>query len=37
MLQALAGELDGSRRLTVHVVDPYPCGAGRIWRADQPG
>lgn len=37
VLQALAGELDGSRRLTVHVVDPYPCGAGRIWRADQPG
>ncbi|MGP9724023.1 FAD/NAD(P)-binding protein [Corynebacterium sp. AOP40-9SA-29] len=22
--------------LTVHLVDPYPAGAGRIWRADQP-
>ena len=21
--------------LTVHLVDPYPAGAGRIWRHDQ--
>ena len=21
----------------IHVVDPYPAGPGRIWRADQPG
>ncbi|RLL66596.1 FAD/NAD(P)-binding protein [Streptomyces sp. Z26] len=24
-------------RLTVHVVDPEPPGAGRVWRTDQPG
>nr|WP_218885467.1 FAD/NAD(P)-binding protein [Kineococcus aurantiacus] len=23
------------RRVDVHVVDPHPAGAGRIWRADQ--
>lgn len=23
--------------LTVHVVDPYPPGAGRVWRTDQSG
>ncbi|MFC8490597.1 FAD/NAD(P)-binding protein [Streptomyces sp. NPDC057235] len=22
--------------VTVHVVDPYPAGAGRVWRTDQP-
>nr|WP_254076651.1 FAD/NAD(P)-binding protein [Streptomyces pacificus] len=24
-------------RLTVHVVDPYPPGPGRVWRTDQSG
>ncbi|MEU7579018.1 FAD/NAD(P)-binding protein [Streptomyces sp. NPDC041068] len=24
-------------RLTVHVVDPAPPGAGRVWRTEQPG
>lgn len=23
-------------KLTVHVVDPYPPGPGRVWRLDQP-
>ncbi|ABS04936.1 FAD/NAD(P)-binding protein [Kineococcus radiotolerans] len=26
---------DPARRVEVHVVDPHPPGAGRIWRADQ--
>src|SRR3954447_11351661 len=27
-------ELFGERRLTVHLVDPYPAGRGRVWRPD---
>ena len=36
-LAASAPELGVSATdpLAVHVVDPYPAGAGRIWRADQ--
>ncbi|MEV4577693.1 FAD/NAD(P)-binding protein [Nonomuraea jabiensis] len=33
---ANAPELLGDHQLDVHVVDPYPHGAGRVWRADQP-
>ncbi|GGU59556.1 adenylate cyclase [Streptomyces albospinus] len=29
--------LYGDRPLDLHVVDPYPPGAGRTWRTDQPG
>ncbi|MEU8823524.1 FAD/NAD(P)-binding protein [Streptomyces sp. NPDC048636] len=36
-LCASAPELAPGARLTVHVVDPYPPGAGRVWRAAQPG
>jgi hypothetical protein len=32
---ASAAELLGDRRLVVHVVDPYPPGAGRVWRHEQ--
>jgi hypothetical protein len=28
-------ELLGDRSLVVHLVDPYPPGAGRVWRHDQ--
>lgn len=34
-LCANAPELFSGRRLDVHLVDPYPFGAGRIWRSDQ--
>ncbi|GAA2016094.1 FAD/NAD(P)-binding protein [Nakamurella flavida] len=34
-LGANAPELLGDRPVDVHVVDPYPVGGGRIWRADQ--
>ncbi|MFJ9466504.1 FAD/NAD(P)-binding protein [Streptomyces caniferus] len=29
--------LYGDRPLDLHIVDPYPPGAGRVWRTDQPG
>ncbi|MFE0374767.1 FAD/NAD(P)-binding protein [Streptomyces inhibens] len=29
--------LYGDRPLDLHIVDPYPPGAGRTWRTDQPG
>src|SRR4051812_48840360 len=29
-------ELLGDRHLTVHLVDPYPAGRGRVWRPDLP-
>lgn len=32
---ANAAELSAGRRLTVHLVDPFPAGGGRVWRADQ--
>ncbi len=36
-LCASAPELAPGARLTVHVVDPYPPGPGRVWRTAQPG
>ncbi|WP_424890434.1 FAD/NAD(P)-binding protein [Streptomyces sp. XH2] len=33
---ANAPGLLGGRRLDLHVVDPFPPGAGRTWRTDQP-
>ncbi|EQD85606.1 FAD-NAD(P)-binding protein [Saccharopolyspora erythraea NRRL 2338] len=33
---ASAPELFATGTLTVHLVDPHPPGAGRLWRADQP-
>ncbi|MGW0803991.1 FAD/NAD(P)-binding protein [Nonomuraea sp. NPDC002799] len=33
---ANAPEVLGDRVLDVHVIDPYPHGAGRVWRAEQP-
>jgi uncharacterized NAD(P)/FAD-binding protein YdhS/ribosomal protein S18 acetylase RimI-like enzyme len=36
-LVANAPELIGERPITVHLVDPYPPGAGRVWRHDQSG
>ncbi|MBB3083757.1 FAD/NAD(P)-binding protein [Geodermatophilus sabuli] len=35
-LVASAPELADGRRLHVHLVDPYPPGGGRVWRAAQP-
>ncbi|MFC8916048.1 FAD/NAD(P)-binding protein [Streptomyces sp. NPDC057116] len=35
-LCASAPELAAGTPLTVHVVDPAPPGAGRVWRTDQP-
>ncbi|MGY1812657.1 FAD/NAD(P)-binding protein [Blastococcus sp. SYSU D00820] len=35
-LLANAPELATGDRLTVHLVDPYPPGGGRVWRAGQP-
>ncbi|WP_246339690.1 FAD/NAD(P)-binding protein [Streptomyces lunaelactis] len=35
-LCASAPELAPGARLTVHLVDPAPPGAGRVWRTDQP-
>lgn len=32
---ANAGELLGARRLVVHLIDPFPAGAGRVWRYEQ--
>ncbi|GAA4831311.1 FAD/NAD(P)-binding protein [Saccharopolyspora rosea] len=34
-LAANAPELLPEQSLTVHLVDPHPPGAGRVWRADQ--
>ncbi len=34
-LAANAPELIGGQRLVVHLIDPYPAGAGRVWRSDQ--
>lgn len=34
-LGANAAELLGSRRLEVHLIDPFPPGPGRVWRYDQ--
>ncbi|RSN47187.1 adenylate cyclase [Amycolatopsis sp. WAC 04197] len=34
-LGANAAELLGGRRLVVHLVDPFPAGAGRVWRHEQ--
>jgi hypothetical protein len=34
-LLANAEDVAGAERLVVHVVDPYPPGAGRVWRHDQ--
>ncbi|NJP27022.1 FAD/NAD(P)-binding protein [Microbispora hainanensis] len=36
-LCANARRLPPRARLLVHVVDPYPPGAGQVWRTDQPG
>ncbi|MGY1631362.1 FAD/NAD(P)-binding protein [Geodermatophilus sp. SYSU D01186] len=35
-LVASAPELSAGRRLHVHLVDPFPPGGGRVWRAAQP-
>jgi FAD-NAD(P)-binding len=35
-LCAHAAALAGAFDLEVHVVDPFPPGSGRVWRADQP-
>jgi FAD-NAD(P)-binding len=29
-------ELLGDRHVTVHLIDPYPAGLGRVWRPDLP-
>jgi len=34
-LAANAGELLGAGPLTIHVIDPFPAGGGRIWRQRQ--
>ncbi|POX37357.1 adenylate cyclase [Streptomyces sp. Ru73] len=34
-IAANAAELYGDRPLDIHLVDPHPPGAGRIWRPDQ--
>lgn len=34
-LSANAPELLGGRRLVVHLIDPFPPGAGRVWRYEQ--
>ncbi|MCK7626754.1 FAD/NAD(P)-binding protein [Streptomyces sp. RS10V-4] len=36
-LCASAAGLAPGTRLTVHVIDPAPPGAGQVWRPDQPG
>ncbi|MGH3625136.1 MAG: FAD/NAD(P)-binding protein [Sciscionella sp.] len=35
-LLANVGELLPSRRLHIDLVDPFPAGAGRVWRSEQP-
>ncbi len=32
---ANAAAVASERRIRVHVVDPFPAGAGRVWRTDQ--
>jgi hypothetical protein len=32
---AANGELLAGRPLTIHVIDPHPPGAGKVWRQDQ--
>src|SRR5215469_8239887 len=32
---AANASLLGCRELTVHVIDPHPAGAGRVWRLEQ--
>ncbi|HKN55106.1 MAG TPA: FAD/NAD(P)-binding protein [Amycolatopsis sp.] len=34
-LGANAPEMRVSRRIVVHLIDPFPPGAGRVWRYDQ--
>lgn len=34
-LSASVGELLPGRRIEVHLIDPFPPGAGRVWRHDQ--
>jgi hypothetical protein len=34
-LAANTADIPGSARLSVHIVDPFPAGGGRIWRAEQ--
>ena len=34
-LIANATELAGGQPIHIHVIDPFPFGAGRIWRHDQ--
>ncbi|MEU8136431.1 FAD/NAD(P)-binding protein [Streptodolium elevatio] len=35
VLERLCANHSGERRLSIHVVDPYPPGAGRTWRTRQ--
>ena len=35
-IAANAAEGPATARVTVHLVDPYPPGPGRVWRIDQP-
>lgn len=34
-LAANAGKLAAGRAVTVHLIDPHPAGAGRVWRTRQ--
>ena len=36
-LCASVSELAPASRLSVHMIDPFPPGAGRVWRTDQSG
>lgn len=36
-IHAHAGAAGPGRPVEVHLVDPYPPGAGAVWRTDQPG
>ncbi|WP_327365656.1 FAD/NAD(P)-binding protein [Streptomyces sp. NBC_01217] len=36
-LCANAPVVAGDARCVIHVIDPYPAGAGRVWRTDQSG
>ncbi|TGD29666.1 hypothetical protein EB835_16070 [Brevibacterium sp. S22] len=35
ILLAIAANTDAGAGLRIHLVDPYPAGAGRIWRTEQ--
>ncbi|UUU21178.1 FAD/NAD(P)-binding protein [Streptomyces sp. DSM 40750] len=38
VLERICANADGAvRPVEVHLVDPYPPGAGAVWRTDQPG